>query len=70
MRLRPVSLVDGRNVPLSRKLLARPGAIRRIRILLGSRVRDDPAVLYYRHEVGSAESLGIPIYGSDPELTG
>ena len=26
-----VSLVDGRNEPLSRKLLARPGAIRRVR---------------------------------------
>src|ERR671919_260235 len=30
-----VSLVDGRNEPLARKLVARPGAIRRIRELIG-----------------------------------
>src|SRR3954469_1708636 len=30
-----VSLCDGRNVPLAQKLLARPGAIRRIRELVG-----------------------------------
>ena len=40
-RFVPVSLVDGRNEPLSRKLLARPGAIRRIRDLIG-----DPEVAF------------------------
>src|SRR6185436_9324418 len=34
-RFETVSLVDGRNEPLSRKLLARPGAIARIRRLIG-----------------------------------
>ena len=34
-RFTSVSLVDGRNEPLAQKLLARPGAIRRIRELVG-----------------------------------
>ena len=34
-RFEAVSLVDGRNEPLSRKLLARPGALERIRRLIG-----------------------------------
>src|SRR4249920_476263 len=34
-RFEAVSLVDGRNEPLSRKLVARPGALERIRRLIG-----------------------------------
>jgi len=68
-RFTAVSLVDGRNEPLSRKLLARPGALRRIRALIGNPeiafvlpfcMTDDEAKL--------AVALGLPIYGSDPEL--
>ena len=68
-RFLPVSLVDGRNEPLSRKLLARPGAIRRIRGLIG-----DPELALILpfcmtdDEVELAVRLGLPIYGSDPAL--
>ncbi len=64
-----VSLVDGRNQPLARKLLARPGAIRRIRSLIG-----DPELAFVLpfcmtdDEVRLAVSLGLPIYGCDPAL--
>src|SRR4051812_19836173 len=66
-RFDTVSLVDGRNEPLARKLLQRPGAIRRIRALAGDPeaavilpfcMTDDEAELAVR--------LGLPIYGSDP----
>ena len=68
-RFIPVSLVDGRNEPLARKLIARPGVLRRIRSLVG-----DPEfalVLPFcmtGDEVVLAEALQLPIYGSDPEL--
>ena len=68
-RFLPVSLVDGRNEPLTRKLLARPGAIRRIRRLIG-----DPELAFILpfcmtdDEVELAVRLGLPIYGSDPGL--
>src|SRR4026208_2267507 len=68
-RFVPVSLVDGRNEPLSRKLLARPGAIRRIRDLIG-----DPEVAFLLAfcmtdlEVDLAVQLGLPAYGADPAL--
>lgn len=68
-RFTAVSLVDGRNEPLSKKLLARPGALRRIRSLIG-----DPEVALIlpfcmsRYEVELAERLSLPIYGCDPEL--
>lgn len=64
-----VSLVDGRNQPLSSKLLARPGALRRIRSLIG-----DPELAFIlpfcmtEHEVELAVRLGLPIYGCDPAL--
>lgn len=64
-----VSLVDGRNEPLARKLLARPGAIRRVRGLIG-----DPEIAFILpfcmspDEAQLAVELGLPIYGSDPEL--
>ena len=64
-----VSLVDGRNEPLSRKLLDRPGALERIRRLIG-----EPEVAMIvpfcmtAHEVGLAEALQLPIYGCDPAL--
>ena len=64
-----VSLVDGRNEPLSRKLLARPGAVERVRRLIGS-----PEVAFIlpfcmtADEVGLAEALQLPIYGCDPAL--
>jgi PGM1 C-terminal domain len=68
-RFVPLSLVDGRNDPLARKLLERPGAIRRIRGLIG-----DPELAFILpfcmtdHEKGLAEELVLPIYGSDPAL--
>jgi PGM1 C-terminal domain len=68
-RFEAVSLVDGRNEPLSQKLLGRPGAIERIRRLIG-----EPEVAMIvpfcmtAYEVGLAEALQLPIYGSDPEL--
>jgi hypothetical protein len=68
-RFVPVSLVDGRNEPLSRKLLARPGAIRRIKELVGK--PEFAMILPFcmtPDEVELAERLEIPIYGSDPEL--
>jgi hypothetical protein len=64
-----VSLVDGRNEPLTRKLLARPGALRRIQQLVG-----DPELAFILPfcmtdaEVELAVALGLPIYGSDPAL--
>jgi hypothetical protein len=68
-RFVPVSLVDGRNEPLSRKLLARPGAIRRIKELVGK--PEFAMILPFcmtADEVALAEALEIPIYGSDPQL--
>ncbi len=68
-RFVPVSLVDGRNEPLSRKLLARPGAIRRVRGLIG-----DPELAFLLpfcmtdDEVDLAVQLGLPVYGADPAL--
>ncbi len=68
-RFHPVSLVDGRNEPLIRKLVGRPGAIRRIRNLVG-----DPEVALLlpfcmtEDEVAVAEALQLPAYGSDPAL--
>ena len=68
-RFEAVSLVDGRNEPLSRKLLARPGAVERIKRLIGEPevgmiipfcMTDDEARL--------AEELQLPIYGCDPAL--
>jgi hypothetical protein len=64
-----VSLVDGRNEPLARKLLARPGAIRRIRGLIG-----DPELAFLlpfcmtADEARLAVELGLPVYGADPAL--
>jgi hypothetical protein len=68
-RFVPVSLVDGRREPLSSKLLARPGAIRRIRGLVGN-----PELAFVlpfcmtEDEVELAVQLRLPIYGSDPVL--
>ncbi len=68
-RFEAISLVDGRNEPLSRKLLARPGALERIRKLIG-----EPEVALIlpfcmtADEVGLAEQLQLPIYGCDPAL--
>jgi hypothetical protein len=68
-RFAAVSLVDGRNEPLARKLLARPGAIRRIRGLIG-----DPELAILlpfcvtEDEAELAVRLGVPVFGSDPAL--
>lgn len=68
-RFAAVSLVDGRNEPLSRKILARPGVIRRIRGLIGN-----PELAFLLpfcmspDEQELAVALGLPIYGSDPAL--
>jgi hypothetical protein len=68
-RFSAVSLVDGRNQPLTRKLLARPGAIRRIRELVGD--AELGFILPFcmtSDEVRLAVELSLPIYGSDPAL--
>jgi hypothetical protein len=68
-RFSVVSLVDGRNLPLTRKLLARPGAVERIRTLVA---QPELAMLLpfatSADEVELAVRLGIPLYGADPEL--
>ena len=64
-----VSLVDGTNEPLARKLLARPGAIRRIRGLVGE--AELAFLLPFcvtEDEKRLGEELGLPVYGSDPAL--
>ena len=64
-----LSLVDGRNRPLSKKLLERPGAVGRIQSLIGK-----PELAFLLPfstspaEVELAVRLGIPVYGSDPQL--
>ncbi len=68
-RFSVVSLVDGRNLPLTKKLLARPGAIDRIRALVAQ-----PELAFLLpfatspDEVELAVRLGIPLYGADPAL--
>ncbi len=68
-RFAAVSLVDGRNEPLSRKLLARPGAIERIRRLIGQpEVAMIVPFCMTVDEARLAEELQLPIYGCDPAL--
>jgi hypothetical protein len=68
-RFHTVTLVDGHNEPLSRKLLARPGAVRRTRELIGN-----PELAFILpfcmtdDEVKLAVALGLPAYGSSPSL--
>ena len=68
-RFSAVSLVDGSNQPLTRKLLARPRTLERIRSLIG-----DPELAFIlpfamsTDEVELATRLGLPIYGCDPAL--
>ncbi len=68
-RFSVVSLVDSRNLPLTKKLLARPGAIERIRALVA-----EPELAFLlpfstsADEVELAVRLGIPLYGADPAL--
>jgi hypothetical protein len=68
-RFHAVSLVDGRNRPLTEKLLERPGAIARIRGLIA-----DPELAFIvpfstsPAEVELAVRLGVPLYGADPSL--
>src|SRR5688500_6145584 len=68
-RFSVVSLVDGRNEPLTRKLLARPGAIERIKALVAQ-----PELAFLlpfatsADEVELAVRLGLPLYGADPRL--
>jgi hypothetical protein len=68
-RFAVVSLVDGRNLPLTKKLLARPGAIERIKALVA---QPELALLLpfatSEDEVELAVRLGIPLYGADPAL--
>ena len=68
-RFEAVSLVDGRNEPLTRKLLQRPGVLERIRRLTGE---PEMALIIpfcmTSDEVALAEALQLPIYGSDPAL--
>jgi len=68
-RFIPVPLVDGRNEPLTSKLLARPGAVSRIRDQIG-----DPELALILpfcmtdDEARLAVELELPIFGSDPAL--
>src|SRR6187551_338434 len=68
-RFETVSLVDGRKEPLSRKLLTRPGAVERVRRLIG-----EPEVAMIipfcmtADEVGLAEALA-EIRGRSPSAT-
>ena len=68
-RFAVVSLVDGRNQPLTKKLLGHPGAIERIRALVAQ-----PELAFLLpfatspDEVELAVRLGIPLYGADPAL--
>src|SRR5918997_5709135 len=66
-RFAVVSLVDGRNLPLTRKLLARPGAVERVRSLVAQ--PELAFVLPFAtslDEVELAVQLGLPLYGADP----
>jgi hypothetical protein len=64
-----VSLVDGTNEPLARKLLVRPGAIQRIRGLVGdSELAFILPFCTTEDEQRLAVELGLPIYGSNPRL--
>ena len=68
-RFAVVSLVDGRNLPLTKKLLARPGAIERIRALVAK--PELAMILPFAtspDEVELAVRLDLPLYGADPEL--
>jgi hypothetical protein len=63
-----ISLCDGRNRPLSRKLLERPGAVARIKALIGD--PDLGMLLPFatsEAEVELAVQLGIPLFGSHPD---
>jgi PGM1 C-terminal domain len=68
-RFIPISLCDGKNRPLSQKLLERPGAVARIKSLIGN---PELAILLpfatSPAEVELAVQLGIPLFGSDPAL--
>src|SRR5215471_16440641 len=64
-----VSLVDGSNRPLTQKLLERPGAIRRIRALIGEPEMVTMLPFSTSHaEVELAVRLGIPLFGAHPDL--
>ena len=68
-RFQTVSLVDGSNRPLAEKLLERPGALARIRGMIG-----DPELALVLPfcsspaEVELAVRLGIPLFGAHPDL--
>jgi hypothetical protein len=68
-RFHAVSLVDGSNRPLAEKLLERPGALARIRGMIG-----DPELALLLPfctspaEVELAVRLGIPLFGAHPDL--
>lgn len=67
-RFQTVSLVDGRNRPLAQKLLERPGAIARIRKMIGN---PELAMMLpfctSPAEIELAVRLGIPLFGSHPD---
>src|SRR3954453_12890126 len=67
-RFVPIALCDGSNRPLSRKLLERPGAVARVKSLIGN---PDLALLLpfatSDAEVELAVQLGIPLFGSHPD---
>jgi hypothetical protein len=68
-RLQLVSIHDPEVAPLTQKLLRRPDALARLRVLAG-----DPEQAYLMtfnvtdHEQALAELLGLPLYGASPQL--
>ena len=58
-----ISLVDGRNEPLARKLLARPGALRRIREAIG-----DPELAFILPFCMTADELQLAVELGLPDL--
>ena len=68
-RFLPVTLVDGRNQPLAQKLLDRPGAISRIRSMIGNpELAMMLPFMVSPAEVELAVRLGIPMFGTHPDL--
>jgi hypothetical protein len=69
-RLALVTVVDGRNRPLTEKVLARPGVIERIRGLIAR--SELPVLVPFNTselELELALKLGVPVYGTHPSLS-
>ncbi|MDQ6617658.1 MAG: peptide ligase PGM1-related protein [Actinomycetota bacterium] len=68
-RLQLLSIHDPEVMPLTQKLLGRPDALARLRLLAGD--PDDAYLISFNvtaHEQALAESLGLPLFGPPPAL--